>query len=703
MRAKLFMVNKFNILLCDITHDTTALANEVFPLNIGLVGAYLQKTQGNKVSIELSKFIIEIEKLIKTEHYDVVAFSNYPWNLNAGIALSELAKKINPNVIIIFGGPNFPYGDSEQVDFLNKYSLIDAYVFQGGELPFANLTDFLINIDPDTRRHRLINTKLPGIVSLNNDGERIYGGLISEEKDLDFIPSPYLTGLMDKFFLDRRLSPMIQTNRGCPFTCAFCADGHASQSKVKLFSMERVKEELNYIAERIDPELQKTLFITDLNFGMLPRDIEIASLLGDIYEKTNYNFPTYIHATTGKNSKERVIEATKILAGNLQLSMAMQSTDEMVLKNVRRSNIRLEDYTALMPTLKSNKQSTYGEIILGLPGETLESHLKTIYDLMLMRVDAITPHQLMMLNGAELNTEYTRNKYDFVTKYRVLTRDFSIIDSNYIVEVEEVLVQTKDLSYDDYLYARQVHFILGMINNPGLNIIINLIIDLKLNPLELLRFIIDNKGISEIETKCQSIISNFTKDTREELFDDEQDMIKYYSIKENFNKLVEGIEGKNLLQTHITGWISSDIKVMIGMIELWFKEKSLLELSKVKDCINYIKAKSSKIFTKNRLQENVSIEVDHDLTEWLKNPEKGLDNYKLPFKETLNFIITQEQYNELERSLDIFGRNNQGIAKAYIRLGPESFWRKCFKNDLIADKNFTSQPSSKLSSSSMSH
>ena len=105
---------------------------------------------------------------------------------------------------------------------------------------------------------------------------------LSLSKELDFIPSPYLEGLMDKFFLDRRFSPMIQTNRGCPFTCAFCADGHKSQSKVKLFSVERVAQELLYISERVDSTLQRTLFISDLNFGMLARDVDIADIIADI-------------------------------------------------------------------------------------------------------------------------------------------------------------------------------------------------------------------------------------------------------------------------------------------------------------------------------------------------------------------------------------------------------------------------------------
>jgi len=694
---------KLKVLLCDITHDTIALANEVFPLGIGLVGSYLIKKLENKVSVDLCKFIIEIEDFIKNNHYDIIAFSNYPWNLNAGRELATLAKTINPNVINIFGGPNFPYAASDQITFLNKHPEIDAYVFQGGELPFANLIENLILVKPKLRREKIKNTAFPGVVSISNSGDRLYGGVIKEDKDLDFIPSPYLTGLLDKFFLDRRLSPMIQTNRGCPFTCTFCADGHSSQSKVKLFSMDRVKEELEYIAEKIDPKLQKTLFITDLNFGMLPRDIEIAELISNIYKKSNYQFPTYIHATTGKNSKERVIEATEKLAGNLQLTMAMQSTDENVLKNVRRSNIKIEDYTALIPTFKANKQTTYGEIILGLPGETLINHLKTIYDLMRMNVDAVTAHQLMMLNGAELNTGLSRNKYGFVTKFRALARDFSEINSNYIVEVEEIVVGSNDLPFKDYLYARKVHFVLSMINNPGLNILIKLIIGLKLDPLNLIQFIIDNTGSSNMEKKCKSVIDKFNKDTEEEIFDEEEVMIQYYSKKENFMKLVNGEEGKNLIQTHVTGWIASDMEAIIGMIELWFKEKDLLHMLKVKDCINYIKAKSDKIFNKNRMNEVVTINVHYDLVEWYKEADMDIEEFKLEKPEKLDFIITKEKYNELERALDIYGRNPQGFAKAYIRLGPDSIWRQCVKNSIVIEPDFTSQPSSKLSSSSMPH
>ena len=55
---------------------------------------------------------------------------------------------------------------------------------------------------------------------------------------------------MDEFF-DQPLIPLFETTRGCPFACAFCADGQASKNKIHRYDPERTKEELNYIAKRI--------------------------------------------------------------------------------------------------------------------------------------------------------------------------------------------------------------------------------------------------------------------------------------------------------------------------------------------------------------------------------------------------------------------------------------------------------------------
>ena len=50
--------------------------------------------------------------------------------------------------------------------------------------------------------------------------------------DLSQIPSPYLSNRLDEF-LDGKLLPITQTNRGCPFTCTFCTEGQRYWTKVE--------------------------------------------------------------------------------------------------------------------------------------------------------------------------------------------------------------------------------------------------------------------------------------------------------------------------------------------------------------------------------------------------------------------------------------------------------------------------------------
>ena len=64
---------------------------------------------------------------------------------------------------------------------------------------------------------------------------------------------------MDKFF-DGKLSPMLETNRGCPFTCTYCHEGHSLITKVNYFSIERVFAELDYIASKIPPSISHLMF-----------------------------------------------------------------------------------------------------------------------------------------------------------------------------------------------------------------------------------------------------------------------------------------------------------------------------------------------------------------------------------------------------------------------------------------------------------
>ena len=118
---------------------------------------------------------------------------------------------------------------------------------------------------------------------------------------------------------------------------------------VNRFSQDRVQQEIKYIAEHVNEKVH-SMFISDLNFGMLPGDTDTANAIADIKEK--YNYPHRIISTTGKNNKERIIKSIKSLNGALSLSMSVQSLDQEVLTNIRRQNISTKEMLGLMPTIK---------------------------------------------------------------------------------------------------------------------------------------------------------------------------------------------------------------------------------------------------------------------------------------------------------------------------------------------------------------
>ncbi len=63
-----------------------------------------------------------------------------------------------------------------------------------------------------------------------------------------------------------------------------------------------------------------------------------------------------------------------------------------------------------------------------------------------------------------MNTPQQREKWGFVGKFRVLPRAFGkLADGQNIVEVEEVVAATKDLSFEDYVELRRLHLIISTI------------------------------------------------------------------------------------------------------------------------------------------------------------------------------------------------------------------------------------------------
>ena len=668
------------IYLADLTYDTISITSDVFPLNIALIASYSKKLFQNKIEIKLFKYIKELEDAIENDPPDILGLSNYVWNHFLGYDIFKIALKKNPNILTIWGGPNFPLDLPSQKKFFKKYDEIDAYIPLEAEIGFTNIIQRIIELDTkDNLKQRLSEKPIDGVITRTKNNEIQFSIPVIRTKNLDDIPSPYLNGLMDKFF-DGNLTPMFQTNRGCPFSCTYCNDGSSLVQRVNMFSIDRVSEEIEYAAKKIG-DSSKNILISDLNFGMYPRDLEICSRIKDIQKKYE-GFPEQIQTTTGKNNKKQIIQAIEQLDGALRLSMSVQSLDPNVLENVKRGNISTDDFMGLAPSIKKLNLGTDSEVILGLPGETFQSHIETLRKLMRANIDNILVFNCMMLMGSEMYTLEYRKKFDLKTKYRVLVRDFAkLSNGKNVVEIDEIVVSSNALSFDEWGQLRALDFILyltkiGILFDPLLKYLRQINLDTFDLPYEILL----NKKENPVTKK---IIDKFIEESKNEFFDSPEDIMNKYSDDIEFQKLVRGEEGINLLH-YFTGFI------LINYLEQWIHitfdaAKILVEkkypnqqfiLNDLNELKNFCLGMGSELFSKDRLDKIPEYLFNYDIMSWKDDiTNKKLIEYKFPNPTSVKFYLSKKQFSLYEEHVETYSHPRTHAAELVKRIAIPALWR----------------------------
>ena len=376
----------------------------------------------------------------------VVGLSTYIWNKSYNHVLGRELKKSNPDLFIVAGGPEPPITDP---DFFEKFPYIDICVKQEGERTFKAVLEEHLKPEPNYR-------SIKGIL-INDNGKTIDTGSATRIDNLDEIPSPYLNGTFDRLMAKHpeiRWNTTIETNRGCPYACTFCDWGSLTYSKVKKFDLERVFSELEWVGQH---ECDFISF-TDANFGIFPeRDMSIAQKLVDVQKE--YNNPKAYTMSWAKNQKKEVVDIVKKLmyegGSKIGLNLSVQSMDDNVLEIIKRKNLGTNQIEAVFELCEENNIPLFTELILGLPGETLETWKKNFYTLFKAgNHTGITVYQAQLLENAEMNLTQ-RKEYDLkgqiVYDYLVGT-----YNEHELKEGIEVVISTRDLPLDKMTEA-QVH------------------------------------------------------------------------------------------------------------------------------------------------------------------------------------------------------------------------------------------------------
>ncbi|SEF72418.1 Radical SAM superfamily enzyme YgiQ, UPF0313 family [Caloramator fervidus] len=366
---------------------------------------------------------------------DIVGFSCYIWNIENTLKVCSILKQVNQDIKIVLGGPEVSYDPKE---VLEKYQFIDFVVYGEGEKTFKELLEALV--------YKREIVKVKGLAYRNEDGV-----FVNEKRplilNLDEIPFPY-DKLPEKIIY-------YEASRGCPFNCKYCLS--STIKGVRFFSLDRVKRDLKFF---IDNNVKLVKFV-DRTFNANKKvAIEIWNFLIENAKSTKFHFE--IAADLLDDECLDVLKRAPY--GLFQFEIGVQTTNLEVLKNINRVMNFKRVKENVRKILDEGNIHCHLDLIVGLPGEDLDSFKKSFEDVMSIRPDVLQIGFLKVLKGSDMSKEKDIYgiKHSPYPPYQVVkTKDLSFEDILFLTKFEE----TFEIYYNSHLYDITINYFLNKIKS----------------------------------------------------------------------------------------------------------------------------------------------------------------------------------------------------------------------------------------------
>jgi hypothetical protein len=279
------------------------------------------------------------------------------WDLGV---CAEIRRAIAPGAIGLFG-PAFP-------------SLL-------GRIVSDTTLDYIILGEPDGPTAQLAlgdrPEDIPGLMFTQN-GRWVRNADRPFEKDLDSIPFPRWELLpYDQYVIPQsstsghlRFLPML-TSRGCPFGCNYCPYPVGQGLKWRFRSPGNVVDEMEHLVR--DFGVQHILF-RDPMFSMQQK--RVIAICDEILRRG-------LKVTWKCETRVDCLDETTIVsmarAGCVGVNFGVESIDPDVQKGVHRKPISVADFRRVVDLCRQYGLSTFAFFVVGLPGDTLETILDSMY------------------------------------------------------------------------------------------------------------------------------------------------------------------------------------------------------------------------------------------------------------------------------------------------------------------------------------
>ena len=368
---------------------------------------------------------------------------------------------------------------------------------------------------------------------------------------------------------------------------------------------------------------------------------------------------------------------------------AVQSLDDVVLQNIKRSKISLDAYEKVMIHVRSRGLRSNSDLILGLPGETLETHLNAIKNLIDSGTNQIHNMQLLLLQGSEIEQLASRSDFSFTTRFRIGQKNFGEYFDDKVFEVEEIVVATNTLSFEDYLRARKFHLVSSVFWNDSW--FENAVVFAEKFGVKRSEWFFSMLAAMENgPDSVRRFLQQFENDTVAELFPSREACREYYFEEENFRRLADGEIGDNLMYRYramASFYVWRDIcaTAMNGTKKL-LEEKGAGSIPGFdrfwSDFERFLVEQHAHGSTPEQVFAPKDIELEYDINRWLADGmPKELHDYRLGNPARFRFELTTEGARGLAAGFEVWTPTLRGLSKMVTRIQMRWQVRKCTRLD----------------------
>jgi radical SAM superfamily enzyme YgiQ (UPF0313 family) len=379
--------------------------------------------------IQLKEFSINdsLSNVLKDVYHantDIYAFSCYIWNIDMVLKLCSSLKKLNPDAVIVLGGPEVSF-DAEQL--MAAHNFIDYIIRGEGEETLLELLQLLHGERDNPAAVLGLSFRSNNEIASNLDRPLMH--------DLDAIPYPYedLEQLNNKIIY-------YETSRGCPFSCQYCLS--STLHGVRYFSIERIKQD---IKQFVDSGVRQVKLV-DRTFNCnKSHSLEIIKYVMHLNSKTNFHFEIGADLL----DEEMINVLAQAPKDMFQFEIGVQSTNQTALKEISRA-MDIDKVKQNVTALKQAQNShLHLDLIAGLPFEDFTSFASSFDEVHMLMPDMLQLGFLKLLKGSGI-----RNRS---FEYGIEYNSFSPYE----------VLKTKWISYEEIIVLKEIEHVLELYYNSG--------------------------------------------------------------------------------------------------------------------------------------------------------------------------------------------------------------------------------------------